>query len=158
MGQAAGAGAAGSSLASVGLQAYSQVLQGEGTKAADNAQADRLDRSAQYGTLKADQISGQRMEQLNTQLGNIESIRAAAHTDPSSPTGAAIRDYNTMVSQRETNTEVENVLAQKQQNEADSAYLRKAGNFALLTSDISAGATVAKGVGQGLSSPLFGVK
>src|SRR5579863_2092889 len=87
-----GSGAGGMSLASAGLSAYSTILQSQGTATADQYQAEKLDTDATYGNLKAVQTGGQMTRNLNTTLGNIDAVRAAANADPNSPTGAAVRD------------------------------------------------------------------
>ncbi len=84
--------AGGESLASIGLSAYSTILQSQGVANADEYQAAKLDQSAKYGELKAVQAGGQMTRSLNTVLGNIDAVRAAAGTDPTSPTGNVVRD------------------------------------------------------------------
>src|SRR5258705_228582 len=87
-----GNAAGGSSLASIGLTAYSDILKSEGVAKADEYQADKLDQAAKYGELKAVQTGGQMTRSLNTTLGNIDAVRAAANTDPTSPTGNVVRE------------------------------------------------------------------
>jgi hypothetical protein len=79
------------SLGSMGLQFYATIYQAQGVATADQYQADRLDVAAKYGELKAVQVGGQMTRQLNTVLGNIDAVRAAANADPNSPTGVAVR-------------------------------------------------------------------
>jgi hypothetical protein len=85
-------------------------------------------------------------------LGNIDTIRAAAHTDPTSPTGAAVRDYHESVGLSQKSIAVDNILAQSRQEDAEAAYLRQAGKSALLSGEISAGAGLLGAVGQGLGA------
>ena len=145
-----GAAAGGLSIASAGLSAYSTVLEGEGTQAADEYQAESLERAANVGKVKAAQTGAQMTESLNNTLGNIDAVRAAAHTDLSSPTGAAI--YNTAEYQgnRQKTITVDNILEQANQDTSDAAYLRAAGSYALQTSEVGAAAsflgTAAKGI------------
>src|SRR5882757_7475899 len=87
-----GSAAGGNSLTSIGLSAYSTILQSQGVAAADEFQASKLESAATYGELKAQQTGGQMTRSLNQTLGNIDAVRAAANTDPTSPTGAAMRD------------------------------------------------------------------
>ena len=63
---------------------------GEGVASADEYQAAKLDNAAKYGELKAVQTGGQMTRSLNTTLGNISAVRAAAGADPNSPTGQAV--------------------------------------------------------------------
>jgi hypothetical protein len=144
--------AAVASIASVGMQAYGDVTKSQGASAGDQFKAAELDRAAQYGDLKAQQTSGQLTRNLSMTLGNIDAIRAAAHDDPSSPTGAAVRDYTEEVGTEQKTTQVDSILAQSQQQEADAAYLRKSASDALLSGDIAAGSDVLKGLAGGLGS------
>ena len=91
MGGAAG-GAGALSLAGIGLSAYSSVLKGQGEAAGAEYKAEALTRAARVGQVKAAQTGAQMTEHENMMLGNIDAVRAAAHDDPTSPTGTAIRD------------------------------------------------------------------
>lgn len=153
MGNTAGPGlTAATSLASVGLsiagtessyegakyQAAGARLKAQGENAADQFQANELDRAAEYGDLKADQTGAQLTQRLNVTLGNIDAMRAAAHTDPSSPTGAAVRDFQESVGLNQKSITVSNILAQSRKQESEAAYLRVAGANALLAGDVAA--------------------
>lgn len=144
--------AAVASIASVGMSAYGDETKAKGTSEGDKFKADELDRAAEYGELKAKQTSGQLTQNLNMTLGNIDAIRAAAHDDPTSPTGAAVRDYTERVGTNQKDIQVDSILQQSKQNEADAAYLRKASSDALLSGDIAAGGDVLKGLAGGLGS------
>ena len=52
---------------------------------------------------------------LNITLGNIDAVRAAAHTDPTSPTGAAVRDYAETTGTEQKNIAVDSITAQAQE-------------------------------------------
>lgn len=135
------------SLASIGLGAGSSIMSGIGTKTADDYKAARLQRAAEIGRVAAVQTGTEYTEQLTTTLGNIDAIRAAAHTDPTSPTGVAVRDYQERVGERQKNIAVSNILSKAAQDEADAAYLRSAGKFALLGGVIGAGAKIGGSAG-----------
>lgn len=150
MGQAAGPLAAATSMASVGMSALGTVERAKGTQQADEYQAAELDRAAEYGKLRAVQTSGQLTQRLNQTLGNIDVIRAAAHTDPTSPTGAAVRDFAEDVGTNQRDIAVDSILAQSRQQESDAAYLRVAGKNALLYGKIGAAGQVLGGIGQGI--------
>ena len=147
MGSPAGA----SSLASMGLSAYSTILQSQGTASADDFQAKKLESAATYGDLKASQTAGQMTRNLNTTLGNIDAVRAAANADPSSPTGAAIRDNAEAIGTDQKNITVNSILAQSMQERNDAAYYRSAGANALFAGGIGAAAGIFKGL-AGLGS------
>ena len=148
MGAAVAPIAAAASFASVGLSAYGSYEKGKGEQAADQYQASRLERAAQYGKVQAAQTGAQGLENLNLTLDNIDAVRAAGNVDPSSPTTAALRARTTYLGERDTNIRVGNILAQANQDVSDAAYLRSAGEYALGMGRLSAMATVAKGVGQ----------
>lgn len=161
MGQAAAPIAAISSIASVGLSAQAQRTQAAGTQASDEYQAQILDRAAQYGEVQATQTSATLTQQLNNTLDNIDVMRAAGHDDPSSPTGAAVRNYQETIGEGQIGTQVGNIRAQTEQDEASASYLRQAGAYALGIGDTNAMATLLKGFGtaagqtSGFSMPSF---
>src|ERR1700677_403674 len=116
-----GSGAGGMSLASAGLSAYSTILQSQGTASADEYQATKLETAATYGDLKAVQTGAQMTRNLNTTLGNIDAVRAAANTDPNSPTGAAVRDNQEAIGNQNRAITVDSILAQSTQDRNDAA-------------------------------------
>lgn len=141
-----GGGAGGTSLASIGLDAYATILKAEGTATADEFQAAKLDSKAKYGELSAAQTSGQMARSLNTTLGNIEAVRAAARADPNSPTGAAILDEQEAIGTSNRTTTVNSILAQANQDKSDAAYYRSAASDALFSGGVDAAAGIAKGL------------
>lgn len=149
MGAPGASSAGGNSLASIGLSAYATILQSQGVASADEFQADKLDNAAKYGELKAVQTGGQMTRSLNTTLGNIDAVRAAANADPNSPTGQAVRDNQETIGTDQKTIAVDSILAQSRQDSADAAYYRDAASHALLTGGISAAAGVAKGLAGG---------
>jgi hypothetical protein len=148
-----GSAAGGNSLASIGLQAYSTILQAQGTAAGDEFQASKLETAATYGDLKATQTGGQMTRSLNTTLGNIEAVRAAARADPNSPTGAAIIDEQEAIGTEQRTNTVDSILQQSRQDRADAAYYKSAASDALFAGEVSAAAGIAKGIaGMGMPS------
>jgi hypothetical protein len=153
-GGASGGVASGLSLASMGLTAASAITSSEGIAAADTYKAATLDRAAQYGTLKATQTNAQLTRNLTITLGNLDSIRAAARTDPTSPTGAAVRDYTEQTATTQKNIQVDSITAQAQEDEDNAAYLRQASKTALLGGDLGAAGDILKGIGPALPALL----
>jgi hypothetical protein len=166
MGQAAAPLAAGFSLAATGFTAEGDLLKGksaqlqaQGVAAADTFKAEQLERAAEYGDLKAAQTSAQMTRNLNVTLGNIDAIRAAAHTDPTSPTGAAYRGMVEEIGGEQKGITVENILAQSEEDVANAAYLRQASGRALLAGDIgqeTAGIAATADVLKGISGAITG--
>jgi len=126
------------SLASMGFSAAGSITKGEGTASADTYRAEQLQRAAEYGDLKASQTNAQMTRNLALTLGNLDAVRAAARGDPTSPTGAAVRDYTEQVGTEQKNIRVDSIMAQSQEDEANAAYLRKASSDALLSGDLGA--------------------
>jgi hypothetical protein len=78
--------AAGTSIVGAGLSAYSDILSSQGTAAGENYKAAALENAAQRGKVAAAQTGASASEKLARDLGNIDAVRAAANTDPTSPT------------------------------------------------------------------------
>ena len=138
MGQAASAGA------SV-FEAAGSIVQGIGTSNADQYQAKEMEQAAQYGDLKAVQTNAALTRNLNQTLGNIDAVRAAARTDPTSPTGAAVRNTVEATATSDKNIQVDSIMAQANQDRANAAYLRSASSMALLSGGIGAFGDLLKG-------------
>jgi hypothetical protein len=157
MGQSS-SGAAASGLSQLGASgAVAGALIGaRGQKNADDYKAATLEQAAQYGELQATQTNAQLTRNLSITLGHIDSVRAAAHTDPTSPTGAAVRDYTEQVGTEDKNIKVDSILAQSQMDETNAAYMRKAGSDALLAGDINAGAGVLSAIGKAFGGGMGG--
>jgi hypothetical protein len=141
----AASGASSLSIASLGLGAIGSLVSGAGTSAGDIFKSEELQREAEYKGLQATQTNAQMTRNLGVTLGNIDAIRAAGHDSPTSPTGAAVRDYTSQVGTEQKNITVDSLLAQQQEDEANAAYLRTASSTALLSGGLGAGAGILKG-------------
>lgn len=146
MGSAA-AGASGLSLASVGLSAASSIVGAEGMAAGDTYKSEILQQAAQFGDLQATQTSGQMLRNLNVTLGNIDAVRASARDDPTSPTGAAVRDYVEQTGTEAEQIKTQSILEQSQMDEEQASYLRSAASNALLGGVLGAAGAGLKGLG-----------
>jgi hypothetical protein len=147
-GTSGGSGAGGMSLASAGLSAYSTILQSQGKADSDNWQAEKLQTDATYGDLKAVQVGGQMTRNLNTTLGNIDAVRAAAGDDPSSPTGAAYRNQQETIGTEQKTITVNSILQQSLQDRNDAAYYQSAASNALFAGGIGAVAGLVGAIGK----------
>jgi hypothetical protein len=67
------------------------------------------------------------------------------------PRAPAAVDWHETLGLTQKSIAVDNILAQSRQEDAEAAYLRQAGKSALLSGEISAGAGLLGGIGQGLS-------
>lgn len=128
----------GASIASAGLGAGGSIAKGFGVSSADDAAAARAERAAEMGRLQAENTDTAMREQLNTTLGNIQVIRAAAKIDPSSPTSAVLMDRQRMLSDRQRSSALLNIQSQVSEDEASANYLQQAGDFALGMSFVDA--------------------
>lgn len=135
-------------LAGAGLNAAGDYEKGVGAKAADNMRAAQLEEQAQYGRMAADETNANLLDKLNLTLGNIDAVRAASHADPSSPTGAAIRDRTEMLGDQERQIRVGNINAQVSEDDASAAYLKQAGSFAMMQGELAAGGDIFGAVGK----------
>jgi len=155
--------AIGASIASTGFGAYSKVAEGQAAQSAANQKAGesefaaaRAERAAEFGRIAADQTDVALREELSTTLANIDAIRAVSGIDPASPTGIAIKDKETMISDRNRRTQVASIKLQAAEDERMArygrdvaSYQRSVGNFALKQGYIGAAAKVAGGIAQG---------
>jgi hypothetical protein len=89
-------------------------------------------------------------QKISSDLANIDAVRAAAHADPTSPTGAAVRDGHETLGLTQKSINVDNT---SNQEASDAAYMRSAAKTALLAGEISAGAGLLDGIGQGAIGP-----
>lgn len=145
------------SIASAGFSAAGSIMKGQGTAAADEYQAQRLEKQAEIGRVKAAETSAAMGEQLNMALGNVAVTRAAMKTDPSSPTTAAILDHNARVGDRQISTTVSNINRQAAQDESDAEYMRYAGDQALTNGYLGAAAGLVGNLAGGMTGGRLGL-
>ena len=123
----------------------------QGVAAADDYKASTLENAAQRGKVSAAQTGGDLTRKLSNDLANIDAVRAAAHADPTSPTGAAIRDWSETLGLTNKRIAVDNILAQSRQEQADAAYLRSAGKTALLGGKLGASASLLTSISKAMT-------
>ena len=140
------AAAGGMSLAATGFTMLGEYTKSRAEAGAEKFKAEQLEQQAQYGELKATQTNAQMTQRLAVTLGHIDAVRAAAHTDATSPTGATVRGYREELGEQQKEISVENILQQSRRDEADAAYMRSNATNALLAGDISMVATGFEGL------------
>jgi hypothetical protein len=159
MGQAA---AGGMSLAATGFKVLSDYVRSRAEAGADVYKSELFEQQAEYGRLKATQTNAQLTRNLAITLGHVDAVRAAMHTDPYSPTGAAVRGEMEATGQMRKDITVENILQQARMDEANAAYMRSQSSNALLSGNIAMlgdafqGIGGAMGGGSGRSGPVYG--
>lgn len=139
---------AGAAIGGLALDAAGSIFKGQGEKASQEYLAARDRRAAELGRIKADQTDAGMREELNTTLANIDVIRAAAGTDPLSPTGLAIRENERRIGDRDRRIRVSNINEQAADDDASAEYRRYVGKTALTGSYISAGSKLLSGIGR----------
>src|SRR6516164_9806520 len=100
----------GMSLAATGFKMLGDYTTSRAEAGAERFKAEELEQQAQYGELKAKQTNAQMTQRLAVTLGHVDAVRAAAHTDPSSPTGAAVRGMREELGEEAKGITVENIL------------------------------------------------
>jgi hypothetical protein len=121
------------SLAATGFKMYGDYISSRAEAGADVYKSELLEQQAEFGRLKATQTNAQLTRNLAITLGHVDAVRAAMHTDPSSPTGAAVRGEMEATGQMRKDITVENILQQTRMDEANAAYLRSQSSNALLS-------------------------
>ena len=138
MGEAGAAGAAGGmSLAATGFKMLGDYTSSRAEAGADVYKSEVLEQQAEYGRLKATQTNAQMTKNLAITLGHVDAVRAAMHTDPTSPTGAAVRGEMEATGEMRKGITVENILQQTRMDEANAAYMRSQSSNALLSGNIA---------------------
>lgn len=152
MGAAAAPVASISSLASLGFgfagamdKSQADQMRGEATNAQDQFQADQAEEAATFGRLQANLTDVTMREQLTKTISNIDAIRSAGNVDASSPTTAAIEDFNREISDRQRTAAVVTARSQADMDEASAAYLRQAGQFAISMGNVASNADMMSG-------------
>lgn len=152
MGSVAGPAAA----VGTGLSLVSGVMQGEGTKAADEMQSAELSEKAQLGQAAAVETNANSVEKLNSSLGNIDAVRAASGDSPSSPTGSELRSTTASYSNEQRAIKVGNILSQSEMDTAGANYMQQAGSFAM-TQGVLGGMASAAGILAKTNPGTFGL-
>jgi hypothetical protein len=140
----------GASLAAAGFQAFGDIVSSRGIAAADTFKANMLQANAQRGQVAAVQAGASESEKLANTLGNIDAVRAAARTDPTSPTGAAVRDWSETLGNTQKSITIDNIMAQSRQQQDEAAFLKASAKTALLSGYINAGADTLKAIAPAL--------
>src|SRR6516162_6887416 len=149
MGAAGAAG--GMSLAATGFKMLGDYTSSRAEAGAEVYKSELLEQQAEYGRLKATQTNAQLTRNLAITLGHVDAVRAAMHTDPSSPTGAAVRGEMEATGQMRKDITVENIVQQARMDEANAAYMRSQAGNALLEGNLAMLGDAFKGVAGALS-------
>ena len=151
MGQGAAAG--GMSLAATGFKVLGDYVSSRAEAGADVYKSELLEQQAEYGRLKATQTNAQLTRNLAITLGHVNAVRAAQRTDPTSPTGAAVRGEMEATGQMRKDITVENILQQTRMDEANAAYMRSQVSNALLSGNIAMLGDAFQGMAGALGGP-----
>lgn len=145
-----GSAAAGpASIASLGFDVAGDIYAAKGEQATQQFLADRDRRAAEMGRLKAEQSDVQLREELQRTLGRIETTRAAAGADLSSPTTAALLGEEERVGDRDRTIRVKSLLMQASEDEMSASYREEIGKRAMISALLKAGGRVGKAIPKG---------
>jgi hypothetical protein len=143
-------------LAASGFSAMGSMQAAGGQAAADQYQAQLLEREAQYGQLAATQTNATMTRELSSTLARVDAIRAASHTNPASPTGAEVRGQTEFLGNEAKETRVGNILAQSQMDESQAAYERYAASRAMMAGQVGAAGDIFGGLTKAIGGLNFG--
>jgi len=148
--------AAGASLAGAGLKAEGVYEQGKAQASSYQWQAYQAEKDKEIAVAQREFIGAEGTQKMMTDLGNLHAIRAAANTDPMSPTGGALEniqriDFMNMAGAMATKTaQADADAAAMQYYGAMSQYAEKAGKY-------GAGVSLFTSIVPSLFSPSFGL-
>lgn len=137
-------------IASTGFKVAGTLFEGFGKKDAAKAQAEAAYRRASYGQIKADQTDVAMRQDLESTMGNIFAVRAAAGGSPDSPTMGAITQGVQAAGDRDRNRAVGNIEAQVREDKIAQRLYQKMGQRALIGSFLTAGGQIMSAL-----SPMF---
>jgi hypothetical protein len=140
----------GASLAAAGFSAFGDIVSSRGVAGSDTFRAAELEQTAQRNKVAAVQTGASETEQLAAHLGNVDAVRAAAKTDPTSPTGAALRDWTEQIGLTKKSIDVDQLMAQSRQEQSGATFLRASAKTALLSGYLNAGADTLKALAPAL--------
>jgi hypothetical protein len=154
------------SIASIGFGGAGDVAKGKVVQSQAEAgasqsdyDAQRSERAAEFGRINADEVDAQFREALNTTLTSIDAIRASSGIDPTSPTGLAIKENETRISDRDRLNKITSIRLQAEEDERSAKYSRSlaeyqraVGKSALGLSYLNATGTAFKGLSSLASS------
>ena len=152
------------SLAATGFKVLGDYASSRAEAGAATYKSELLEQEADFGRLKATQTNAQLTRNLAITLSHVDAVRAAMHTDVTSPTGAAVRGEMEATGQMRKDITVENILQQARMDEANAAYMRSQAGNALLEGNLAmlgdafkgaAGALSGMGGGPG-AAPVYG--
>ena len=117
---------------SLALTGGSMLLSGYGGAVGYNQQAEQAINAAATGRIQANQIDAGYRDELNSTINNIRAIRAGTGVSADSPTGIAIENENSRVSDRNRTRDVASRRIQADQSERDAKVFRNSAMTSLL--------------------------
>lgn len=141
--------AAAFSALSLGLGAVSAMSEANAKAAAAGHQAQQAEWAAQGARINANNTDTYYRDNLRQTLANIDAIRASAGVIPDSPTGLAIRDEQTRISNDQRIAKVTSIRSQANQDIADAQFYRTAADTYSGLGILKAADGVAMGLAKG---------
>lgn len=113
------------------LTGISGIVGAVGQSQAQKWEAQKAQRAAEVGRVRANQIDASYRDELNSTIANIRSIRASSGASIASPTGMAIEADQQRISDRDRKIDVGNQRMQANQDEQDAKFRRSAARTSL---------------------------
>lgn len=113
------------------MTGVSGIIGAQGAAAGQKWEAQKAQRAAEVGRVRANQIDATYRDELNSTIANIRAIRASSGASVGSPTGMAIEADQQRISDRDRKIEVGNQRMQANQDEADAKFRKSAAKNAL---------------------------
>lgn len=135
--------AAAAAAISTGFQVAGSVAGAYGQKQGADQAAYAAQRRVEAGKLKALQTDTALREELASTIGNIEAVRAAANTNPNSPTIMAIKQNTRGRMDEDRKRQVGNIESQVAQDQAAVRFYRSYGRRAMVGGLLTAGGQLA---------------
>jgi hypothetical protein len=140
------------SVAATGLQVAGTLQAGQAAAAGENQRAQQAANASAIGRAKAAQTDAYMRDSLASTMGNIMAVRAAANTDPSSPTGFAVLNRQENLGDEARAQKVANINNQADSDASAAIFYRNSAENALTGSYLSAGGRLASGLSSQFSS------
>lgn len=113
------------------MSGLSGIVGAVGASQAPKHQAAQAKQQAEVGRMQADQIDTAYRDELSSTISNIQNIRASTGAAAYSPTGMALEDGQTKISDRNRSRDVASRQMQATQLDNDAKFLRKSASMSL---------------------------
>ena len=124
---------------SLAAQVGGTIMGAQAQAAGAKAQQLKAQKAAEIARVQADQADSAYRDELETTLANIDTIRASANVDPTSPTAFALRREARDDSDMQRERKVAGIRMQANQYEQDAAFYGSAARNYITAGLVNAG-------------------